>query len=249
MSLIVSKIISSSLLIPLNFMILLLIAWFLLGSRFKKAGRALLMLCIVVMTALSLPVVSTGLLQTLYQEPALSFNEIKGAQAIVVLGGGAYRNQADFGAGALSASSLERVRYAAFLHQKTGLPIQTSGGAWEGEEAVADIMKRELETLFHTPVKWVLNRPATTAEEAQQSRELLAGEGINTILLVTNAFHMLRAKTSYERAGFNVIAAPTVFPVAPPNLLKYVPTAEALWQSNRALHEWIGIAWYWFRGA
>lgn len=88
MSLIVSKIISSSLLIPLNFMILLLIAWFLLGSRFKKAGRALLMLCIVAMTALSLPVVSTSLLQTLYRTPALSLNEIKRAQAIVVLGGG-----------------------------------------------------------------------------------------------------------------------------------------------------------------
>lgn len=247
MSLILSKILSSSLLLPLNLILLLFIAWFLLAGRFKRTGRALLLFCIVALTVLSMPVVSTGLLQTLYRTPVLSLPDTQGAQAIVVLGGGAYRNQPDFGVASLSSSSLERIRYAAFLYQKTGLPIQVSGGAWEGDEAVADIMKRELETLFHTPVKWVLNKPATTAEEAAQSRALFAREGIDTILLVTNAFHMLRAKTSYERAGFKVIAAPTVFPTAPPNQLKYIPTAEALWQSNRVLHEWIGIVWYWFR--
>ena len=248
MTLFTSKIISSALLIPFNLIILLFISWLLLGSRFKKWGRALLLFCLVALTLTSLPIVANALVKSLYNEPVLSLNHARQAQAIVVLGGGTNRNQPEFGGSSAAVSTLERMRYGAYLHQKTGLPIQVSGGRWPGDEPVAQVMQRELETLFHTPVKWVLSEPGTTAEEARYSRDSLAREGINTILLVTNTVHMKRAKITFERAGFKVIAAPTVMPDYPPNFLKYIPRADALRVSASVLHEWIGIGWYWLKG-
>ncbi|MFA5702188.1 MAG: YdcF family protein [Advenella sp.] len=248
MSLFASKIISSALLIPFNFIILFLISWFLLGSRFKKWGRALLLFCIVALTLASMPIVAKALVKSLYDEPVLSLSQARQAQAIIVLGGGVNHDQPEFGGSSAAASTLERIRYAAYLHWETGLPIQVSGGGWPGEEPVARVMQRELETLFFTPVKWVLPEPGTTAEEARYSRDSLTREGINTILLVTNIVHMKRAKITFERAGFNVIAAPTVRPDYPPNFLKYIPRADALRTSGSVLHEWIGMAWYWLKG-
>lgn len=249
MTLFTSKIISSALLIPFNFIILLFISWLLLGSRFKRWGRSLLLFCIVALIVASMPIVANRLVKTLHDEPLLlSLNEVGPAQAIVVLGGGVNRNQPEFGGNSAASSTLERIRYAAYLHQKTNLPIQVSGGGWPGDEPVAQVMKRELETLFHTPVRWVLKEPATTAEEASYSRESLSREGVSTILLVTNMVHMKRAKMTFERAGFNVIAAPTVMPDYPPNFLRFIPRADALKDSASVLHEWIGIAWYWLKG-
>lgn len=248
MSLFASKIISSALLIPFNFIILFLISWFLLGSRFKKWGRALLLFCIVALTLASMPIVAKALVKSLYDEPVLSLSQARQAQAIIVLGGGVNHDQPEFGGSSAAASTLERIRYAAYLHRETGLPIQVSGGGWPGEEPVARVMQRELETLFFTPVKWVLPEPGTTAEEARYSRDSLTREGINTILLVTNTVHMKRAKITFERAGFDVIAAPTVMPDYPPNFLKYIPRADALRTSGSVLHEWIGMAWYWLKG-
>lgn len=197
-----------------------------------------------------MPIVANALVKTLHDEPvALSINEFGPAQAIVVLGGGFNRGQAEFGGSSAASSTLERIRYAAYLHQKTHLPIQVSGGGWPGDEPIAQVMKRELETLFQTPVRWMLSEPLTTAEEAAYSRDLLAREGVSTILLVTNTVHMKRAKMTFERAGFHVIAAPTVMPDYPPNFLKYIPRADALKDSASVLHEWIGIVWYRLKGA
>ena len=248
MTLFASKIISSTLLIPFNFIILLFISWLLLGSRFKKWGRALLLLVAAALTLTSMPIVANALVKSLYNEPVLTLSHARQAQAIVVLGGGINRNQPEFGGSSAAVSTLERMRYGAYLHQETGLPIQVSGGGWPGDEPIALVMRHELETLFHMPVKWVLPESATTAEEARDSRELLFGEGVNTILLVTNTVHMKRAKITFERAGFKVIAAPTVMPAYPPNFLKYIPRADALRDSASVLHEWIGIGWYWLKG-
>lgn len=133
MSLLTSKIISSALLIPFNFIILFLISWLLLGGRFKKWGRALLLFCIVAFTVASMPIVANALVKFLYDEPVLSLDQARQAQAIVVLGGGVNHDQPEFGGSSAASSTLERIRYAAYLHRETGLPIQVSGGGWPGK--------------------------------------------------------------------------------------------------------------------
>lgn len=245
MSLILTKVVSQALLLPLNFLILLVISYFLLKGKYKKSGRMLFVFCIAALSVLSMPVVSDELVKSLEIYPAIQGSETLGAQAIVVLGGGIYLDQPEYQASSLSAAGLQRVTYAAYLYQKTRLPILATGGSPFGGEAEADVMRRELARIFNVPVRWVESKSDNTRQNAQMSWELLHKEGVTKVLLVTHAWHMWRAKASFERAGFTVVPAPTVFQNAPRNsILKFIPQAGALEGSNAALHEWIGIAWY-----
>ncbi len=245
MSLILTKVISQALLLPLNFLILLVISYFLLKGKYKKSGQTLFAVSIVALSVLSMPAVSDKLIRSLEIYPAMQGSDTHGAQAIVVLGGGVYLDQPEYQASSLSAAGLQRVTYAAYLYQKTHLPILATGGSPFGGEAEADVMRREMAQIFNVPVKWVESKSDTTRQNAQMSWELLHKEGITKILLVTHAWHMRRAKASFERAGFTVVPAPTVFQNVPRNsILQFIPQVGALEGSNTALHEWIGIAWY-----
>lgn len=245
MGLILTKVVSQAFLLPLNFLILLAISYFLLKSKYKKLGQSLLAFCIIGLAVLSMPVVADRLMLSLEIYPAIQGSDTHGAQAIVVLGGGVYKEQPEYQASTLTPSGLERIRYAAYLYQRTQLPILVTGGSPYGGEPEADVMRRELTQFFSTPVRWVESKSDTTAQNAQLSWEILHKEGITKILLVTHAWHMQRASASFERAGFTVVPAPTVFQGEPQNaILKFIPQAVALHKSNTAFHEWVGIVWY-----
>lgn len=245
MSPILVKIISPILLSPLPLLILLVIGYRMSKGRHKRWGRALFALCIIVPVILSMPVVADRLLQTLEIYPALQASDTHGAQAIVVLGAGVYNHQPEYQTSSLTPSGLERIRYAAYLYQKTQLPILVTGGNPLGGDTDAEVMQRELTTFFKTPVEWVESKSANTAENAQMSWALLHKEGITKILLVTHASHMRRAKASFDRVGFTVIPAPTVFQRrSPDSILKFVPQLRTLGTLNTVIHEWVGILWY-----
>jgi uncharacterized SAM-binding protein YcdF (DUF218 family) len=245
MSPILVKIISPILLSPLPFLILAVIGYRLSRGKHKRWGQALFALCIIVPAILTMPAVADRLLQTLEIYPALQASDVDGAQAIVVLGAGVYDNQPEYQSSSLTPSALERIRYAAYLYRKTHLPILVSGGNPLGGDTDAEVMQRELTTFFNTPVKWVESKSANTAQNAQMSWELLHKEGISKILLVTHATHMRRAKASFDRVGFTVIPAPTVFREMPPDsILNFVPQLRTLGTLNTVLHEWVGILWY-----
>ncbi len=243
------KIISPILLSPLPLLILMAIGYRMANGKHKKWGKALFALCIIVPAILSMPVVADRLSQTLEIYPALQASDVDGAQAIVVLGAGVHNHQPEYQTSSLTPTGLERVRYAAYLYQNTQLPILVTGGNPLGGDTDAEVMQRELTTFFKTPVRWVESKSANTAENAQMSWEVLHKEGITKILLVTHASHMRRAKASFDRVGFTVIPAPTVFHNRPPDsILKFVPQLRALRTLNTVLHEWVGILWYRLQG-
>ena len=56
---------------------------------------------------------------------------------------------------------------------------------------------------------------------------------------------MMRAKLSFENAGFEVYAAPTGFAgIEPLSINSFVPNALSLYHSSHALHEWLGYFVY-----
>ncbi|MBV2193864.1 MAG: YdcF family protein, partial [Azonexus sp.] len=143
--------------------------------------------------------------------------------------------------------SLIRLRHGARLARETQLPVLISGGrplnADNAEAAVmADILKNE----FGVAVRWREEQSQDTAGNARQSAEILRSAGIGRIVLVTQAFHMPRARMLFEAAGLQVVPAPAHFVsktgggFATGDLL---PSASALHHSFYALHEWLGIAW------
>jgi len=108
----------------------------------------------------------------------------------------------------------------------------------------AETMRQALETDFRAAPRWVESESLNTRENAQRSRALLARDSIDSVYLVTTAWHMPRATRAFERAGFQVIPAPTGYTSLTPSPLAWIPSAQALRSTHIALREWLGEAWY-----
>ena len=239
-----------ALVLPPGANLLLVVAGAVLLPRRRRLGKGLIVFSLVVLGLLSLPYVARGLSASLetYRALPASGPVGRGAQAIVVLGAGRYANAPEYGGDTVSGAALERLRYAANLHERTRLPILLSGGRVFGEgPPEARLMEEVLFTRFHTPARWLETRSRNTAENALYTRKILAPLGIKRILLVTHAMHMPRAASMFARAGFEVIPAPTVYRSAAgraPAFLGWLPTAGALDLSRDALYEYLGRVWY-----
>ena len=248
MSATLNTILSQFVLLPTSLLITLVIGCVLLYKRCNRSALCLLVASIGGLSVLSMPFTAQRLVQSLEIYPAVSPAMLAKAQAIVVLGGGINPDQPEYAADVLNATSLERVRYAAFLYREHELPILVTGGNPGGGEAEGWVMKRALEGLFNVPVHWLETQSINTAENAQFSWKILGKQGITTIALVTHATHMPRAKQVFEQAGFTVIPAPTGFHnVETKGVMNFIPQANSLGLSNLALKEWVGRLWYWAR--
>lgn len=231
-------------------LLMLLLAWW-LRRRFPRLAASCFAVGLGGLWLCSLPVVVEWSARLLESEPALSEQQWAGlarqADVIVVLGAG--REQADPGWGGDQPSllALERLRYAARLAKASGLPLLTSGGLHYGappsEAALAaEVLARD----YGLKVRWQEGQSRTTWENASYSAELLKGTGLKRVLLVTQAWHMPRARWSYEQAGFQVLGAPMGFLGVPNGRPAggWLPESRALWQSGWLINEAIGQLGY-----
>ncbi|THG69842.1 YdcF family protein, partial [Pseudomonas sp. A-1] len=165
----------------------------------------------------------------------------------VVLGGGRERGDPGWGGDQPSLLALERARLAARLHWVSGLPILASGGLHRGEPpSEAELLAAVLSEDFSVALRWQEGRSRTTWENATLSAPLLRDAGVRRIVLVTQAWHMPRARWCFERQGFEVIPAPMGFlGVANGRPLGgWLPEAVAIWQSSLLLNEAVGRLLY-----
>lgn len=217
---------------------------------YPRLARTLALLSIASLWMLATPWVSDQLILSLENEyPLKSPQELQqtDAQAIVILSGTMVPFSREFGASAVSSSTLLRLRYGAFLHRQTDLPILVTGGTPYSNSPVslAIAMAHSLEQHFQVDTRWLEKRSRTTAENAQFSAAILADEGIEHVLLVTEGYHMPRAVYSFEKAGLEVTAAPTSnLPPGGPSLKSWIPSSLALHNSSIALHEYLGLLAY-----
>lgn len=211
-----------------------------------RSGKALAWLGLVILYLLSTPVVSVVLNRAVEVPPTLEGPVIDGAKAIVVLSAGTEPSAPEFGGETVDPASLIRLRYAAALHRKTDLPILVSGGLMPLRYMpIASLMEKALIEDFQVPVRWVEEKSTTTAENAAFSKRLLEPEGIDTIVLVTEAYHMRRSAAVFEAQGFKVVPAPTATRAVlrlSPGII--APQSGALNSSTMAVHELIGYLWY-----
>lgn len=237
---------AASLLLPPMCFILPALAGLLLARRRPRAGFGLVLVSLAALAAASTPLVADRLMAAL-EVPPLPAPGPGPAQAgaIVVLGGGLGRESPEYGTDTVNAPTLERLRYAAFLHRRTGLPILVSGGRPFGTRlSEADTMRDSLAADFGTPPRWIEGDSLNTRENAERSRALLAEASIGRIYLVTHAWHMPRARRAFEQAGLEVVEAPTGYTSITPSPVAWVPSGQALRGTHVALREWLGRAWY-----
>ena len=246
-----TRIIESLIFPPGLFLFWFAVALLLLNKR-PSLAKLILWVGMIGFYLLSTPLVSELLISRVETYPALDAENLQGsaAGAIVVLASGRNKNAREYGGDTVGKDTLTRVRYGAFLQRKTGLPILVSGGLvldQEGE-SLAQVMTDVLLEDFQAGEVWLEDKSRTTGENAFFSKKLLAQKGIDTVYLVTQAWHMPRSAAIFEKAGLNVIPAPTAFEGEKPfNILSVLPGAGAIRTSYIALHEMVGAIWYRFR--
>lgn len=258
--------IAELLITPPGVVVLMLLLTFLAYLRRAWLGAGMLILSAATLVALSLPLTAHWLINGLQNSkpPELVPMAEKGPQAslyvlkdspknqpaaIVVLGHGRTSDAPEYDfQDTVTPYGLERLRYAAFLQRKTGLPILVSGGAPNGEAtAEADFMRKILVEEFHANVKWVERESRTTQENARYSQALLHSAKLQHVYLVTHSWHMRRAARAFESAGIKVTAAPTGFHTLERNTRaynSYLPSASGMRLTALALHERFGFIWY-----
>jgi len=218
-----------------------------LGGAWRKAGKWVLALavaqawifgCGVTTRIVGVPLEGA--------ERESSAKSLPCADAIVLLGGGMGIHEkcgrAEIYGGA------DRVWMAARAFKAGKAPFMTvSGGGAEGE--IAFLADFGVDT--NRIVK--LENARNTEEEARMiAKELSASASSSArkkVLLVTSAWHMPRAKMLFERAGLDVVPAPTDYEMhaaaeAPLRAGDFFPNAEALVRNSYAVKEWVARALY-----
>ncbi|HEY2969079.1 MAG TPA: YdcF family protein [Casimicrobiaceae bacterium] len=209
-----------------------------MSGRMARGGRIMAWTGILLLLALSTPMVALLLLKLVDTSPPLDVQRARSAQAIVILGGGVRRHAAEYGGDTLGHLTLERVRYGAQVARAIGLPVLVTGGSVFGGEPEAKLMQAALEREFDVPVRWTEIRSRNTHENAVRSAEILRAEHISRIVLVAHSFDMPRAKAEFAAQGIEAIVAPTGIPSGELDTpLDALPSLGALQSSYYALYE------------
>jgi uncharacterized SAM-binding protein YcdF (DUF218 family) len=214
-----------------------------------KKLKLLLLLQLLLFYGLSLPVTNHFLFRQLETSQALTVEQIKNTPAdiIVVLAGGIKDYKKEYHGADISGFTLPRLRYAAYLQKRTGLPVLVAGGIEKDETTEAVLMYKVLREEYEVKARiYIENQSQNTFENASRVKKILKEHQFEHILLVSSAFHMPRALSAFENVEIVVTPAPTGFYS---NSIDYefgdfLPNSLALRQNYLALHEIIGAFWY-----
>ena len=223
---------------PFGPLILAVLGAVLIGLHRRRAGWSCLIIGLGSLWMLSTPLVAEELTRLTQVYPAFDPAKPTNAQAIVILGGGDGRFPAPEYAGqpAASLDLLERLNYGAWLSRVTHLPILVTSDFANTWEMVASLNRD-----FQVAPRWVDQRSRDTFANARNSAPMLRAAGVHSILLVTSSSHMLRAMREFLATGLQVTAAP-IHVLGPRryDALDFMPSAEAMLYSNRAVYELLG---------
>jgi uncharacterized SAM-binding protein YcdF (DUF218 family) len=230
--------------LPPGCLILLALIGLALMRTRVRFGAGLVMFSLIALYALSTPIVGSGLLRSLqppYSDPAGDATP----GAIVILGGGVNPRAPEYDSDNVSHYTLERVRYGAHLQRRTGKPILVTGGNPAGNDLTeAEAMKRTLRE-FGASAEWLEDASDNTFQSALLSARILKKAGVQSIYLVTHAWHMPRARMVFERAGLHVVPALMAYSASGRvRVLDFMPSGYALHKSFLFFHEVLGMFWY-----
>jgi len=238
------KLVIVAFLLPPGGPLILIVLGVLMLSRRPRAGRALCAVGAATLWLLALPVVSGALATALGGGTPLDPAAARGADAIVILGGGVRERAAEYGGDTLGRLTLERTRYGARLARMTGLPVLVTGGSPKrGVQAEGSLMADALALEFGVQVSWADDLARNTRENAANAAKILLPLGKRRIVLVMHGFDVRRAAHQFKAAGFEVLPAPTQMPRwGDPGAGDFLPSVGALYVSHYALYEFFALA-------
>ena len=227
---------------------LLLVA---LGARLLARRRGLARACFLAaigwIVLWSMPVASDALRGAIEAKSGpRTIESVQPASVGVVLGGGVRGKRLPERPYADLHAAADRVWHAARLYHagKVQKLLLSGGVVRSGDDSEAEAMRSLAADLGVPPEALLLEgRSTDTRGNADETLALLKGLGVREIVLVTSALHMPRARKTFEERGIRVRPAPTDFEVVPMpfDLLRVLPSAQALADSARAMKELAGL--------
>lgn len=174
-------------------------------------------------------------LEDMYHQPKGFLN----ADAIVVLGGGYYKN------GNLSGETTKRLLAGIYLSYKTKLPLILSGVDIKYLPQNTPLLKI-LKTMdlgnIYEDIK-----SKDTIQNASDSYKICKKyiQSCQQIILVTSAYHMPRAKMLFDHFFKSVIPYPVDYKQdLRYNAYSFIPTMSDFENSAKAIREYVGILYY-----
>ncbi|REC96640.1 YdcF family protein [Kushneria indalinina] len=225
----------------------LLFALVIVWRRRRRWGQRLGIAVVLIFWALSTSRGATLLMDPLESAvPIATQAQWEQAQAIVILSGGRLFGQSQLdGHDDVTPMAMQRLADGARIKRETDLPVLIAGGGGRRGTShlpEADLMAFRFENSFGLPVQWREIQSHNTEQNALYSGRILRDENIDTIILVTSAWHMPRAQRAFKNEGLNVLAAPTGFTArAGFGPRSFSPDMTALGNSYWALHEYVGL--------
>ena len=182
-------------------------------------------------------------------------DETRGAQAIVVLGGGAITARVgQESGGVLTSSSLMRALEAARLCEMTGATLVIASGGMPRPDRdlrpESEIMRDMLVRAGVAPGAIVEeSQSKTTRGQAVAVASLLRDRHIDRFILVTSETHMRRSLAVFRALGLDPVVSTAPIrsdgsPPPPPLL----PNDDSLSKSDDAVYEYAALVYYWSRG-
>jgi uncharacterized SAM-binding protein YcdF (DUF218 family) len=217
------------------------------AGLYWRSGTLFAAIMAVLLIVLGMPAVGQTLIASLETDLPLSPEPADPPKAIVILSaeGTQGKGPHPYSVGPLT---LERLLAGVQLWHRNGpLPILVTGGPTgpRGAPTLAARMAYVLTEDFAMPVVWQETASRNTWENAEFSARILKEKHIDSVYLVTNAWHMKRAMYCFHHFGIETTAAPVR--LAEPDYSElggFAPSINGWAASYYAFHEWIGRLYY-----
>jgi uncharacterized SAM-binding protein YcdF (DUF218 family) len=247
--------------LPLGLAMLILGLVCLWGTRRQRLGKALVTLGTLLLLLLSFSFFGSELLAPLEDRyPPLLHPETIAWETgtpgpsprwIVVLGGGHVSDPRLPANSQISEAALSRVVEGVRLyHAIPGSRLLLSGGRVFDPVPESEVMARIALLLGVKPQDIMLESDSRdTAEEAEHIAKMI---GRNKLILVTSAGHLPRSMALFRKRGMQPIPAPANYMLKNSQgstLEVFFPSPVNLVNAHKAVHEYLGLAWAWLRGA
>jgi uncharacterized SAM-binding protein YcdF (DUF218 family) len=214
-------------------------------TKKQKAGRVLVSIGVLFLTALSCQPVADTLLAPLERKyPPYVKGNSPPVKYVVVLGGGHNSDPSLPAMSQIGDESLKRLAEGIRIQRENpGSKLLLSGGGWLDPVPNAKVLEYAAELLGVSSDLILLETESKdTEEEASLIKNLVK---TNSFVLVTSANHMPRSMSIFSRQGLRPEPAPTDHLVKANcrELDRFFPSSRYLRRSERVFYELMGSGW------
>ncbi|MDP2562186.1 YdcF family protein [Psychrobium sp. 1_MG-2023] len=227
------------------FILLLFSAYLVITKR--SYAQFMIKLTFIVLLAIAILPIDYWLLAPLEQRIKAT-NQFKTIDSIIVLGGGQsvpISIQSYSGYGDHSG----RIIAAIDLANKYNLPILFIGGTknQEKEKVAESLVLSALKNNLIKPSLFINNHSKNTFDNAIISKQLTDNYFFKHSLLITSAAHMPRAYATFKKAEVSISTFPVnYFAPTKAKWFNFFDMVGTLRRIDYAIHEWIGLAYYYW---